>query len=213
MENIQIQVATERDAVNILNFKNLYFHNCDPIELAHPEDGHQSSNLAMLIEAIKRESALMAIDESTSAIVGILIGSSIDANEAERIKKAAIEVGDPKRAEIFNFLAYIEEKADFCKRLNIDQCFNVHNLCVHPSYKGLKIASKLFAAIVEIAKLKNFKFICANCSSVFSAKIAENLGMDLVSTVSYQEYNDYLGKTLFVPVPPHEEIKSFVKRL
>lgn len=213
MENIQIQVATESDAVNILNFKNLYFHNCDPIELAQPEDGHKSSNLAMLVEAIKRESALMAIDESTSMIVGILIGSSIDSNEAERIKEAAIAVGDPKRAEIFKFLAYIEEKADFCKRLNVDQCFNVHNLCIHPSYKGLKIASKLFATIVEIAKLKKFEFICANCSSAFSAKIAANLGMECVSTVSYQEYNEYLGKSLFVPVPPHTEIKSFIKRL
>lgn len=214
MEKVYIRIANESDASNILDFKNLHFHNCEPLELAHPESGHESKNIEMIYEAIRNGSMLMAVQEGTSkTLVGILIACPVGVDESEKLKVRAATIGVQKRADIINFLAYIEKKANFCERFGVEESLHIHIVSVHPVYRGQHIARKLFEACLAIAKSKGFKLISVDCTSMYSARIAESLGMECISTVTYQEYNNYLGKCLFIPNLPHKEIKSFARRL
>lgn len=211
MESISIRVAGESDSDNIVNFKNLYFHNSEPMELAHPESGHSGLGADYIFDAIKNGTVLVATEASSNTLVGVLIADTIESSKKPQI--SAIKVADQKRTDILNFLAYIEHKANVCKRLKVQQSFHVHVISVHPLYRGQKIASKLFESSIVIAKAKNFTVISVSCTSLYTSKIAESFAMECISTVTYQEYNNYIGKCLFIPNPPHKEIKSFVKRL
>jgi ribosomal protein S18 acetylase RimI-like enzyme len=213
MEKIYIRQANESDAKNILDFTNLYFHDCEPLELSHPESGHESKNIELIFEAIKSESMLVAVEGTTKTLVGILIACPIGADEAENLELSAASIGVQKRADIINFLAYIEKKANYCERFGVEESLHMHIVSVHPIYRGQQIARKLFESCLSIAKSKNFKLISVDCTSSYSARIAESLGMECISTVTYQEYNNYLGKCLFIPNLPHNEIKSFARRL
>lgn len=213
MESISIRVAGESDSVDIMNFKSLYFHRSEPLELAHPEVGNIARNANYILQAIKNGIVLMASETSSNILVGILIADPIQPDEAEVLKLAASEVGEQRRADILNFLSYVEAKANICQRFNVPQSFHVHIVAVHPLYRGQRIASKLFESSIVIAKAKEFKLISVDCTSFYTTRIAESFAMDCISNVTYQEYNSFLGKCLFVPNPPHMAIKTFAKRL
>jgi arylalkylamine N-acetyltransferase len=212
MENFSIRTAVESDASEVLDFLNQFFHNCDPLELSHPESGHKSTNVDFLLKSIRNESLLLAIETCTSTMAGILIAAPVDAKEAEKLKQIAAE-SEPKRADIYNILSYVEHKADYCRRFDVNRSLHIHIVCVHPIYRGQQIATRLFKTCLEQTRRKNFKLISVDCTSVYSARIAEALGMHCISSVTYQEYNNYLGKCLFIPSQPHMEIKSFAMRL
>lgn len=213
MENFSFRVASEIDAVDILDFKNLFFHNCEPLELAHPESGHKSRNIGHLLDAIGGGTVLMAVEKESDSLVGILIAAPIESDESEKIKIAAKEIGDKKLSDIMNFLAYIESKANFCNRFDVHQSLHIHVVSVHPVYRGQQIAQNLVKFCLDVAKAQNFKLISIDCTSSYSTRIAEGFDMDCISIVTYPEYNNYLGKCLFIANPPHNEIKSFAKRL
>lgn len=209
MDNVLIRAATEGDARSIHNFENFFFHNCEPLELSHPESGHKNNNFEELRKLIIDGYVLIAVEESN--LVGILIAGKMENENLDESEAASIE--EPKRADILNFLAFIKRKANFGERFKVNEYFHIHIVSVHPFYRGRKIAMKLFQSSFALAKFKNYQLITVDCTSFYSAKIAERLDMECISTVTYQEYNNYIGKPLFIPSPPHVEIKSFAKIL
>lgn len=213
MENFSIRLADESDAPQILEFKNLYFHTSNPLELAHPESGHKVSNIDFLLLTIKNNYLFLASEKSSNELVGILIAGLIDSGEAERLKLAADQSSEQKRAGILNCLAYIEHKANACQRFKVEQSLHIHVVCVHPDYRGQKIAKHLFESCLSAAESRELKLMSVDCTNSYTALIAESLGMECISTVSYQEYNEHLGKCLFIATPPHMDIKSFAMRL
>jgi arylalkylamine N-acetyltransferase len=111
------------------------------------------------------------------------------------------------------FSLTIDEKSDILVKFHPKTCLQIFIVCVHPDYKRQNIATNLLEASFDLAKSIGFDLISVDCTSKFTSNIAEKLSMDLVSTVTYDEYNNYLGKRLFSPLPPHTDIKTFVKAL
>lgn len=86
-------------------------------------------------------------------------------------------------------------------------------VAVHSDYQNQGIAKRLFESCFQLAKQRNLKVVCADCTNFYTSKIAEKIGMQLVSTVTFDEYNKYLGTNLFASCPPHTAIKTFVKKI
>lgn len=215
MDKILIRCAEQSDAADIYEFKTIYFDKANPIELAYPIEGRAETNIQRIIDAITHGVVLMAIEKETSKLVGFLAAAPIDSSYIQKTKDllSAESFNNQKLKDIYNFFVYVEEKADLFGKFDVDVCFQIQLASVHPDHQGQKIATKLFQSILNVASLKKYKLISVDCSSAYTSKISENFGMDCIASVSYQEYNDHVGKVLFKPVEPHTEIKVYAKRL
>lgn len=209
MDTFTVQTISEDEADEILKFKNSHFHNHDPVERALPGTKHKSNDAEVILKGIKDGFALKAVDKETSTLVGFVIGVPTSLHVVDELKRSAATVDDTNRAYINSLVAYLESKANIFGRFKVERRIHVPSLCVHSDYRGHKIGTKLFEAAIAEAKSGQFELITVHCSSSYSARIAVCLKMDLVFTVTYQEYNDHVGKQLFTPVGPHTEIATY----
>lgn len=104
-------------------------------------------------------------------------------------------------------------KSDIYNRFNIKKSFHIMMVAVHSNYQNQGIARKLFEFSFQLAKQRNLKVVCADCTNFYTSKIAEKIGMECVSNVTFDEYNKYLGNNLFATRPPHTAIRTFVKKI
>ncbi|XP_070509270.1 arylalkylamine N-acetyltransferase-like 2 [Chironomus tepperi] len=210
--NITIRVAKSADHDAVLKFIREHYYKEEPITISHPEPGHTVDDEIFSMSHIEHDTILMAFNSDNDEIVGILIAGPIELGDAdvmlEDAKKASKKWGD-----ILRLLAYIEKKADVLGRFNLDTVLHCHVLTSHKKYRGNGIGQKLFEYCFENARNLNYKLMSTDCTSIFTTKIAEKCGMECISTVTYDEYNELLGERLFQPQEPNFEIKTFVKKL
>lgn len=203
--SFEVQKVKESEAESIVDFKNRYFHNQYPMEMA--AGGHYSTqDTDMIVEAIRNGFVLKVVETNSSTVVGFVIGlkSNTGVSGTET---------DPKRENIIEMLKFVEDKAKFIERYNRSRRMHLRTLSVHPDFRGHKVGTKLLKASVVEAKRMDFDILTVNCSNLYSGKIAANVGFELVSTVTFQEYNDHVGKQIFTPVEPHIDIKSYAMSL
>ena len=214
MKKIEIKKVQESEAEELQKFKNLHFHNNNPIELAHPGNGFTVSNPELIKSFIKNGFSLKAVEVETSTLVGFVIGIPADPS-LNVIEEMIATAHSQDRADMLKFVAYAEAKANIFVKFDVDHCLVIQNLCVHKNYRGHKIATRLLeACIAEVkASNKNFNLISIDCSNLYTAKIVEKLGMSRASSVSYDEYNDHIGKNLFTPIEQHNEISTYIMKL
>lgn len=210
MSDIKIKIAAEIDSAAISDFICVNFNDQEPIQVFHVRKGElmDPPPRSMVKECIESQTTLLAYEGDD--LVGVLIAGEISTDVAEKDLEYAEEYG-PKGVDVFALLAYVGDKADICNRLNIPRCLHVHIMSIHLNHLKKGIAKKLFEYCIENGRSKNFPALSVDCTNYYTSKIAESFGMSCLSTVTYDEYNDHIGATLFVPSEPHTEIKSFAK--
>lgn len=112
-----------------------------------------------------------------------------------------------------NICVLNSSKSDICVRFNVPEALHIHGVTVDKKYRGRALGEKLFNECFIVAKDRHYQIVSTDCTSVYSICIAEKLNMELVSTVTYDEYHEKIGMKVFNPIPPHTEIKSFIKRI
>jgi ribosomal protein S18 acetylase RimI-like enzyme len=210
MSELTIKSALEKDASEISEFICVHFNGSEPIQLFHVrKDEKMDPPPADLVnECLESQTTLLAYQGDK--LVGVLIAGEINSNIADKDLEYAGDYG-PKGVDVFNMLSYIGEKADICNRLEIPRSLHIHILSVHVDHKGQGIATKLFKACIESGRQKKFPAFSVDCTSFYTAKIAESFGMNCVSCVTYDEYNEKIGEKLFAPSEPHTVIKTYVR--
>lgn len=210
MSEITIKIAREEDANELSEFICDHFNDSEPIQLFHVRKGEVMDPPPedLVKECLESETTLLAY--LGNKLVGVLIAGEINSDVADKDLEYSGNFG-PKGVDVFALLSYIGEKADICNRLKIPRCLHLHILSTHTDHLGQGIAKKLFSSCIETGRQKNFPAFSVDCTSFFTAKIAETFGMKCLSTVTYDEYNEKIGEKLFVPSEPHTVIKSYVK--
>ena len=207
------RVAGQMDYDEILHFVREYYYKEEPLTLAHPEQGHTKDDEEFTMSHIIHKTVLLAIDEENEKIVGVLIAGPIEHGDADKMLENAEFCESKKWSDISKFLAYIEKKADVLGKFNLEEAVHCHALGVHHDYRGNKIGLKLFEKFFDVAKALNYQLVSVDCTSIFSNRICEQLEMDLVSSVSYDEYNMKIGEKLFKSIEPNTKIITYVKKL
>lgn len=216
MSDIIIRIADEADLSEIVSFIELHFVNAEPSLTAYQLED-ENNQLAssdedddkFIRECILNETSFAAHDMRNHQLVGVCIAGMIGPNEHEESLKIANVVNDRKFADVLKFLAFIEERADVCNRLCVPESLHLHMISVHENYYGRGIAGKLFKAYYENAINKKYLAMSIDCTSSYTSRIAEKYNMELLSTVTYDEYNDFVGMKVFVPKEPHTVVRSY----
>jgi GNAT superfamily N-acetyltransferase len=215
-DDIIIRIADEADLSEIVSFIELHFVNAEPSLTAYQLED-ENNQLAssdedddkFMRECILNETSFVAHDMKNHQLVGVCIAGKIGPNEHEESLKIANVVNDRKFADILKFLAFIEERADVCNRLCVPESLHLHMISVHEDYYGRGIAGKLFKAYYENAINKKYLALSIDCTSFYTSRIAERYNMELLSTVTYDEYNEFVGTKVFVPKEPHTVVRSY----
>lgn len=208
MSDVEIKIAGPSDLLNIHKFLSEFFHDKEPIERSHVDKSFKMvPDDEFLLECIDCETTLMAMKDNK--LIKVLVAGKILSNEAERNIESARHLEPKKAKDILKFLSYIEAKADHCNRLKVRFCLHIHIVSVHSNCQGHGIASQLFKYCVDNGQAKNYPATSTDCTNKFTAKIAEKLGMICIATVTYEEYNQFVGETSFVPNMIHDVIKSY----
>lgn len=208
MSDITIKIATAVDLSSIHEFLAEHFHNVEPIEVSHPIKNEKvQPDDEYLMMCIQCNTTLMAF--SGEELVGILLAGRILPQEHERNLEASKTVRNEKHADVLRFLSYIDEKANYCNRLHVPEALHVHNIAISREFQGRGIAKALFKFCIENGRVLNYPALTVDCTSHYTAKIAEERSLSLISTVTYDEYNSFIGEKLFEPIEPHLEIKSY----
>lgn len=211
-QKFYFRVAEKADYENNLELLREHYYKEEPITISHPEPGHTKDDEEFTVSHIFPGTSLVAVDSEKDQIVGVFLAGEIEHGDAEKMLEDA-EKSEKKWSDIQKLLAYIETKADVLRKFKVEKALHCHALSVHRDYRGNKIGQKLFEKSFENAKKLNFKFLSTDCTSIFSIKIAEQVGMECVSTVTYDEYNKVIGHELFKTCSANNEIKTFVKQL
>jgi hypothetical protein len=210
MTVIRVKVAREIDFAAIINFLCLHFNAHEPIKKFHvrksePMDPPPTN---LIKDCIASGTTLMAF--SGDELAGVLVAGKIDEDVAEKDLKYA-EVLRPKGVDIYKFSSFIGAKTNLCERLKISCSLHIHMLSVSSNHQRKGIAKKLFNFCILNGRINRYPAIGVDCTSDYTAKIAESFGMKLISTVTYDEYNEHIGEKLFVPTGPHKDIRSYAK--
>lgn len=210
-ESITIRVALPSEYDAVLSFLRDYYYKEEPITIFHPQPGHTKDDEEFTMSNIKHGTVLISTDGDR--ITGAIVAGPIEHGDADAMIEAAKTTETEKWRDISLLLAYIEKKADVLHRFQLPTALHVHALGVHHDYRGQKIGEKLFNSCFDNAKRLNYSMVTTDCTSIFSIKIAERLGMECVSSVTYDEYNASIGEDLFKPQEPNLEVKTFIKRI
>jgi len=210
MTDVQIKQADESQFDDISEFICLHFNGHEPIQLFHcrPDWVMDPPPADLLRESIASQDLLLAY--MGDKLVGVLIASEITSEVGEKDLEYAEAFG-PKGTDVFQFLAYIGEKANVCGRLKVTRSLHIHIVSVHLDHHHQGIARKLFESCIETGRRKKFPAVSVDATNFYTSKIAEKFQMKCLSTVTYDEYNQHIGKKLFIPQQPHSEIKTFAK--
>lgn len=209
MSNLNIKIAAPSDCSAINEFISVNFDDHEPIQTFHVRKGEvmDAPPEEFLRDCIETQTTLLAYDGEK--LVGVLIAGEITSKEVDE-NLEFLNFG-PKNVDVFKLLAYVDKKANICNRLKIPRCLHIHVLSVHLDHRRQGIAERLFAVCIEIGSHKDYPAFSIDCTSHYTMKLAEKFEMICQSTVTYDEYNEHIGKILFIASQPHTEIKSYAK--
>lgn len=210
MTDITIRAAKSNEIEKVSAFVCLHFNGFEPIQVFHVRKGEEMDPppLDLLMESVESGTLLLAF--SGEQLAGVMIAGEITSEVSDQDLSYTKDFG-PKGVDVFQFLAFIGEKTDLCNRLKVPRSLHIHIVSVHTEFLRQGIAKKLFERCIETGREKGYPAVSVDCTSAFTAKIAESLGLICVSTVTYEEYNKSIGKELFTPSEPHHDIKTYAK--
>lgn len=211
---ITFKVATTSDFDKILELLLKHFYPDEPLSSGWydtPNECIGEDGLSM--KSLKDSTTIIAVTND-GEIVGACVADPSYPDEAEKLREEAARLKSEKWSAVLNVLVILEEKANLYKRFNITKSIHMNNLVVNPKVRGQSIGIKLMGKCMENARQLGYEIACTDCTSKFSIRIAEQLGMECIETFVYDEYRHATdGRLVFKVKPPHMLIKTFIQRL
>nr|BDD85292.1 arylalkylamine N-acetyltransferase 1 [Ischnura senegalensis] len=201
-----------------------------------PEDGRPS---CMALEAHCREAlshglSLMAVDTVNvpGNVVGVTLNAEATPEGSEDLATEAMLCPDPKFKRILNLMAHIDRECKVFQRFGVKRLLEMRILSVDSEWRGKGMATALIRMTLQQAKELGYPLFRVDCTSAFSAKAMERVGLKKIYTLKYEDYleedegdkfeNGIIDtimarmkkrKPVFKPAPPHVGVSAFVMEI
>lgn len=115
--------------------------------------------------------------------------NGLDQTTREQPAPTAEDLEKQKKIRIMDgILEHMDQSADiFSNHSDIDCYVDATILSVNSEYRGHGIGSKLFNGLIDLCKTRNIPYMKVFCSSTFTSRICEKLGMKLVHQIHYRD--------------------------
>ena len=217
-DNIQIRIIKEQDYGEVLEFMRKNFYAYEPLNVSKPMEPENEEFFKPFIpqglSLMAEEVLISAQGDETRKLVGATIAGKNDPGQVDYLKKLAAQ-GDAKShfVHVMNFLVVLESGSNVFKRFGVTKTVHSHMTAVDESQRGKGIGIRLRKALMALGKERGYTLMTVDCTSYYSARQCENLGMECVNMIYYKDYVDAEGKPYFNVKPPHDRARSFVMHL
>lgn len=209
MSGLTYRKIEDGDAQAVKKFLQMNFYTDEPLNQSTGSHLPTEEQQDGPVHVIKLGSSTMAVD-SEGNIAGVRL--AYPKGPAD-IKPPSKQIPTENFDRMMDFLALLGVRANVFEKFNVDKSMHSMMLCVDKSYRGQGIGLKLYEENMKLAKSLGYTLYVCDCTSLFSAKLCEKLGMTKVLEMNYNEYCDANGNAIFHKVPPHDMARVYAKLL
>ncbi|EDV54591.1 dopamine N-acetyltransferase [Drosophila erecta] len=216
-DGITIRIMTKEDYPSVKAFMKDDFFQSEPLcqssgEKVHSQ--HEEANDEYHLSMIAQGTCLVAIDANNGGrLVGLVLAGAQFPEDLEKHRLEAESMEQNFWGRICKMLSKIEREADLFERFGISKLLYSHITSVDASMRGKGLGSRLAATLMEVGRAKGFPVMVAYCTSFYSARQKEALGMKCVHSLSYADYKGDQGRPIFTPAEPHTMARVMVIKL
>ncbi|XP_020807360.1 dopamine N-acetyltransferase-like, partial [Drosophila serrata] len=165
------------------------------------------------LSLIAQSTCLVALEESNGdKLVGFVLAGAQFPEDLEKHRQEAEVMDQNFLGHITFMLSKIEREADIFRRYGISKALYSHITSVAASMRGKGLGSRLASKLMDVGRSKGFPAMVAYCTSFYSARQKEALGMECIHFLVYADYKDDSGHPIFTPAAPHTKARvMFIK--
>ncbi|KAH8308612.1 hypothetical protein KR044_001553 [Drosophila immigrans] len=210
-DNVEIKVAAAEDSERLMEFLHAHYYREEPLTVGCPPPEPDAADEAFLLSNLPHGTCLMALLDGR--IVGAAVAGPKLPDEAEHQFEEAERLAGTKWGRILGFLAIVEQSANVFGRYNVTKALHLHALGVDASLRGRRIGERIVTALASRGRELGYPVLTTDCTSVYSARLMQRLGFELLNSLPYTSYVDAAKVQLITPPAPHEFVQTFALRL
>lgn len=208
---LKFSTLLQSDSLEVLEFLRSYYYKEDPLVIGFEpfeQDEHEEEfDLGCLAYSM----SIGAYSEDK--LIGVILSSPKDENEADHIKSDIEKLGDAKWSTQLSLLYEVEKSADTLKLFKQSKSAHIHTLAVHGDYRGKGIAGQLILKSINVFQNEGFSLLTIDCTSLYSSRICEKLHMLLVNEYPYSKFCDTNGNQIIKPPKIHDAVRTYAMRI
>lgn len=216
-DGILLRIMRMEDYPQVKIFMEENFFNVEPLNAdlgLDPKNYHNSKIDSYQISLIEQGTCVVALDEQNDGkLVGFVLAGEHTPEDGEKIRQDAAATGHNIEGRILALLSMVDVKVKLFERYGISKALYSHVTNVDDSMRGKGLGLRLAAALMEVGRSKGYPVMFAYCSSFYSARQKEQLGMECIYQLAYTDYKDEKGEMIFKPPHPHTHIRAMVIKL
>jgi len=216
-DGILIRIMKLEDYDQVKIFMGGNFYNGEPLCAYSGEDVQKNCEKESdeyHMSMIEEGTCLLAINENDGGrIVGLVIAGSQVPSDLEKHRKEADEMEKHSWGRIAVFLSEVERNVNIFERYGVSKLLYSHMTNVDASMRGKGLGTRLAAALMELGRSKGFPLMAAYCTSFYSARQKESMGMECIYEYAYADYKDADGQVMFKLPAPHTHVRVMVIKL
>ncbi|KAH8239672.1 hypothetical protein KR032_006509, partial [Drosophila birchii] len=167
----------------------------------------------MHLSMIEEGNSLVAFDEKNpDCIVGFVLAGTKTPEHLQELSEMSEKV-QADVALMWSFVNSLEAKANIYENYKVDRILYSYTTFVKSTMRGRGFGTRLALALMEVGRTKGFPLMVACCTSFYSARQKEPLGMKCILWQSYADYKDEQGCVVFTPPVPHVQARLLVIEL
>ncbi|KZC08851.1 PREDICTED: uncharacterized protein LOC107187062 [Dufourea novaeangliae] len=165
---------------------------------------------------------LLALDKSTKKIIGanlMIVSRNLKSNDRPGGVDEVFNDNPPVTKlmkQYFDCFSEIEEKAELHLNFpNANAAVEFYAVAVDRNYRKMGIATGLMKEGVTFARntFQDSGFVFGICTSIFSKKAIQKVGLESVFEVDLLEYKDDSGRPIYQDTAPHNTVSLMALEL
>lgn len=209
----KFRVIKPKDLIGIQQFYKENFYKHEPVFRSNPDLVPGRRDQEDMAECVNQGTSVLCYrqtKEGGEEIIGGLLSMPKRRCYERQLFQAAEQEGHSKYGHYLRMLALLHEKADICRRYNVDELFFTLMVSIDPKWRCQNIAKRLLDESISLATDMGFKVLTGDCTSNYSDRICRNsLKMEKVASLKYKDFVDAKGKPYFTVPPPHQGVNTY----
>ncbi|XP_017064121.1 dopamine N-acetyltransferase [Drosophila eugracilis] len=210
-DDIEVRQVSVEESGDLMTFLLAYYYPEEPLTAGTSPPEPDAADKEFLLSNVPFGTCFMAL-QAGRIVAGVVAGPKDDHEPEHMIEEARKHAGS-KWGRILHMLSAVESATDVCRRFNVPSSIHVHALGVNSELRGHSLGARLMIAVAQRARDLGHHLVSVDCTSVYSARLVQRLGYELINTIRYVDHLDDSGQQVIRPPPPHESVQTFVLRL